>query len=254
MKRSISDHKKPLYRIGAGVFWLLIWELASLLIGEELFLPSPVRVIGSLCTLIPTPSFWKAILFSLERVVLGFLLATTLGVVLAILSNLSEIVEILLAPVVKAIRSIPVASIVILTLVWIRSRNLSVVISSLIVFPVIYTNVLDGLKNTDGKLLEMADVYGIYGYRRLKTIYVPIVFPFFKAALKTALGLGWKSAVAAEVIGLPDGSIGSMLYEAKVYLVTPDLFAWTIVIVLLAMGFEKLVMFLLNLGERRICR
>ncbi|MBQ0071544.1 MAG: ABC transporter permease subunit, partial [Spirochaetales bacterium] len=209
MMNSISDsNKKHLYQVGAVVFWLLLWELASLLIGEELFLPSPHRVLQRLCLLLPASFFWSSILFSVVRVFLGFFLALALGVLVAVLSNAFDFLEILFSPLVKTIRSVPVASIVILTLVWIRSRNLSVVISALIVFPVIYTNVLEGLKSTDPKLLEMADAYGIRGMGRIKTIYVPSAFPFFKASLKTALGLGWKSAVAAEVIGLPNGSIG----------------------------------------------
>lgn len=252
---SISDsNKKHLYQVGAGIFWLLVWELASLLIGEELFLPSPHKVLYRLVLLIPQKQFWTSILFSVERVLLGFSLALVLGVLLAVLSNGNEYLEILVSPLVKTIRSVPVASIVILTLVWIRSRNLSVVISSLIVFPVIYTNVLEGLKSTDVKLLEMADVYAINGLRRIRTIYIPSVFPFFKASLKTALGLGWKSAVAAEVIGLPNGSIGSQLYEAKVYLMTPDLFAWTLVIVFLAILFEKGMLALVGAVERRAFR
>ena len=70
--------------------------------------------------------------------------------------------------------------------------------------------------------------------------------PFFHAACRISLGLCWKAGVAAEVIGMPRGSVGERLQQAKVYLDTPDLFAWTLVIVALSLTFEKLVLYLIN--------
>ena len=131
-------------------------------------------------------------------------------------------------------------------LVWVPSRNLSVVISFLMVAPIVYQNVLGGISNMDHKLTEMADVFQVPFARRLRYLYLPQVAPFFRSACAVGLGLCWKSGVAAEVIGLPDGSIGERLYEAKVYLDTPDLFAWTLVIVLVSIAFEKLFLFLLD--------
>ena len=145
----------------------------------------------------------------------------------------------LIEPLVKVVRATPVASIVILTLVWISSRNLSVIISFMMVFPIVYSNVLEGIRNTDHDLLEAAEVYRIRTIKRIRYIYVPSVLPYFSAAVKAALGLAWKSGIAAEVIGLPSGSIGERVYEAKIYLSTPDLFAWTVVIIVLAFIFER---------------
>ena len=67
-----------------------------------------------------------------------------------------------------------------------------------------------------------------------------------------ALGICWKSGVAAEVIGLPDGSIGDALYRAKITLSTGELFAWTFVIILLSAGFEKLFLALLDKVVARV--
>ena len=116
----------------------------------------------------------------------------------------------------------------------------------LLVSPVVYSNVLGGISSMDKKLTEMADVFEVPFPRRLRYLYLPQVAPFFRSAYAVGLGLCWKAGVAAEVIGLPDGSIGERLYEAKVYLNTPDLFAWTVVIVLVSLVFEKLFLFLLD--------
>ena len=119
-------------------------------------------------------------------------------------------------------------------------------ISFLMVFPVIYTNVLSGIRNTDPQLLEMAQVFELPASRRIRYIYVSQVLPYFRAACSLALGLCWKAGVAAEVIGIPDGSMGEKLYSAKIYLDTPDLFAWTLVIVLVSLAFERLFLALLD--------
>lgn len=241
MASTIQGNK--LWKAGAIVFWLLVWEIASLAIGEELFLPSPSSVVFRLVSLIPEAEFWTSILFTLERILVGFLLALLSASVASGLSYRFRIVEILLDPAIRIIRATPVASIVILVLVWVRSRNLSVVISFLMVFPIIYTNILEGLKSTDKDLLEAAAVYRIKGLKKLRYIYIPSLSSYIQSAISISLGLAWKSGIAAEVIGLPDGSIGERVYEAKIYLSTPDLFAWTIVIIILAFLFEHFFLF-----------
>ena len=217
-------------------------------------MPSPFKTFEALLSLVRENSFWKSILFSLSRVTLGIVLSVALALVFAPLSYRFSFVESLLDPLLKTIKATPVASIVILVLLWIKSKNLSVVISFLMVFPVIYTSLLEGLKNISGDIIEMADVYKIKGFKRIRYIYIPLVMPFFKASSKTALAMGWKSAVAAEVIGLPSYSIGSELYSSKVYFDTPRLFAWTIVIIILSIIFEKFFLALLAFLERRLIK
>ncbi len=114
------------------------------------------------------------------------------------------------------------------------------------VLPVIYTNVLQGIDGADPKLLEMASVFRMPFFRKVRYIYIPSVLPALVSAASVSLGFCWKSGIAAEVIGLPTGSIGEKLYEAKLYLMTGELFAWTAVIVLVSVVFEKLVMLLIR--------
>ena len=249
MTSTIRENK--LFKAGGVVVWLIIWEGASLLINEELFLPSPVRVAVRLFQLLPEASFWSAVFFTLFRILLGFLLSVLTASILASLSYRFPLVSILSSPLVKTVRATPVASIVILVLVWVHSRNLSVVISFLMVFPVVYTNILEGLVSTDKDLIEAAGVYRITRLKRIRYIYLPSLSPYIQSAISTSLGLAWKSGIAAEVIGLPDGSIGERVYEAKIYLSTPDLFAWTVVIIILAFLFERFFLFVSSSLLRR---
>ena len=249
-----TTQRTRIIKAGAIAFWLAVWEIASLLIGEELFLPSPISVLEALAASAVDLSFWSAVLFTLERIILGFIISLSSAMILAFLSYRWRILGILLEPIVKVVRATPVASIVILILVWVRSRNLSVVISFMMVFPVVYQNVLKGLCNTDRNLIEMADAYRIRTLKRIRYIYLPYLVPYLESAISISLGLAWKSGIAAEVIGLPDGSIGERVYEAKIYLSMPDLFASTVTVIILAFVFERVFLYLSRSILRRISR
>lgn len=229
----------------AAGFWLLVWQggsaaLAAAHPGGGLLLASPVQALLRLLELLPSAAFWRAVGNSSLRILGGFLLSCALAALLAALAAGRPWLQDLLAPPVAVVKAVPVASFIILALVWLDSGSLSLFISALMVFPPVYLNVLEGLRRTDGKLLELARVYHIPLRRRIWGIYLPQVLPYFRSAASLALGLCWKAGAAAEVIGLPAGTIGERLYTAKVYLQTPDLFAWTAVILILAAAFERL--------------
>lgn len=251
MTPSTTSAKKKRLPIWSVIFWLLVWQIAAMWVAEPILLVTPLSALRRLSQLIGEAAFWQSISFSVGHILLGFGLSAVLGVVLAALSYRIRLVRELLAPLAAAVKAIPVASFVILVLLWVSSKRLSIVISLFIGFPVIYSNVLMGLDSTDPKLIEMAKVFRVPFMRQLKAIYLYQVLPFLRSGLSISIGLCWKSGVAAEVIGIPSGSIGEKLYKAKVYLETPDLFCWTLVIVLLSIACEKALKLLLDLVERR---
>ncbi len=251
MRTSITnaDHKikyRTCYKVMGAAVWIIVWQLASMWLKQEILLASPVSVIKRLTELVILKDFWKSIAFSFGRIILGFFLALILGTALAALSSGFLAVEMLMEPLIIVIKATPVASFIILCLIWIPSRNLSVFISFLMVFPVVFTNILEGIRQTDKQLLEMADSFGAGLLKKVEFVYLSQVQPYVATACKLGLGLCWKAGIAAEVIGIPTGSIGEKLYKAKVYLETPDLFAWTIIIIAVSVGFEKLFMVILG--------
>ena len=250
MKTSTSSANSRKLPLWAVIFWLLVWQIAAMLMNQPLLLVSPVETLQRLSSLVLEPVFWRSIAFSVGKIMLGFGLSCVLGIALAALAYRFSLVRQLLSPLTATIKAIPVASFVILALLWVSSKNLSILISVMIGFPVIYLNTLTGLDSIDHKLVEMAQVFRVPLGRRVRVVYFSQVLPFLRSGLNVAVGLCWKSGVAAEVIGIPSGSVGQQLYNAKVYLETADLFCWTLVIVLLSVVCEKLLMLLLQAAER----
>ena len=229
-------------RIGAAVFWLAVWQAAAVAVHRDFLLASPMQVARTLVTLLPTADFWGTVGWSLGRIALGFTGAAVLGAVLAISAAAWPVARALWEPAIAAIRSAPVVSFIILLLLWTDSSHLPVFTSLLMVLPVMYANVIQGIAQRDPQMLEAAQVFRVPFRRRLVAIDIPAALPFIAAACRVGVGLAWKSGVAAEVIGVATGSIGERLYEAKVFLSSTDLFAWTIVIVVLSVACERLLL------------
>ena len=237
--------KKTGLRLWAAAFWLLVWQGASMALAAayphgRLLLASPLDALARLLELLPTAAFWGTVGGSALRILGGFLLSCAAAVLCAAMAARFRRVRELLAPLVAAVKAVPVVSFIILALVWLRGSQLSLVIAALMVFPAVYGSVLTGILETDRQLLEMARVFRVPFRRTLTGIWLPQVLPYFRSAASLGLGLCWKSGVAAEVIGLPAGTIGERLYTAKVYFQTPDLFAWTAVILAVSVLLERL--------------
>lgn len=243
-----SPHQKKnrLHMLLAVLFWLAVWQFASMAIAQQLFLPSPLTVVQALARLGQTAAFWLSAANSLWRIALGFAIGLAAGVLLAWAAAVFPFVKALLRPLMLLVRATPMASFVILVLLWVGNRHISTVISFLMVLPVIYSATLTGIEAANFQLLEMAQVFRIPFWRRVQAIYLPALMPSLYSGCELALGLCWKSGVAAEVIGLPTGTIGERLFQAKIYLMTPDVFAWTAVIIVLSWLFTHLVQWLLR--------
>ena len=247
----MHERKLLLRRAGAVLFWLAVWQAAAMAIGQEVFLVSPVQALRCLLRLLPQADFWHRVEFSAGRILLGFGLGVVCSAALAVAAEICPAAEVLIAPVLQLVKATPVASFIILALVWVSGSSLSILISFFMVLPVLYGAVRTGIESADGQLLEMARVFRLPLPRRVKAIWLPAVLPAFRQGCSVALGICWKSGVAAEVIGLPDGSIGDALYRAKITLSTGELFAWTFVIIVLSAAFEKLFLALLDKAVAR---
>lgn len=241
---------KSWYWLAAAAFWTIVWQAAYMMIHNDLLLASPLQVIGRLAVLGRQAGFWLSVLYSILRIESGYLLGVLAGTILAVLTVNFVWAHRFLYPVISAIRSTPVASFIILALVWMSSSRVVIFIVFLMVMPVVWANVAEGIRKIDPLLHEMAFVFRLTRGQILRFIDIPSVSPFFVASATTGLGLAWKAGIAAEVLSTPKNSLGGLLYEAKIYLETPDLLAHTAVIILLSLLLEKLLVSVLSLAGK----
>ena len=236
---TINPDNKILKAICAVVFWAAIWQVAALTVNKELILPGPIKVAETLVRIGATLPFWEAAGRSLLRIFLGLVAGIVAGTVLAVLTSWNKIADMLISSVIRIVRATPVASFIILALLWLGKMRTPGFISMLMVVPIVWGNVCSGIAEIDRDLIEMAHMYRFSRGRMLKLLYIPAVQPSWSAACITAVGLAWKAGIAAEVLCLPSVSIGTNLYYSKIYLETPSLFAWTAVVVILSYIIEK---------------
>ena len=246
----MPSKRKVLQTALIALIYLAVWEAVSLLVGKELLLPSPLSTLSRLAVLLTQGESWLYAGLTLLRIMAGYVIGVLLGILLAVLTARSAFAEALLSPLRAIVKASPVTSFILLALLWLSSNMVPLVISVLMVVPMVWTATAEAILQTDPRLIEMGELFGLSRWKIVKKIYAPSVLPQFLAACTTALGFAWKSGVAAEIIALPKQSIGYMLYQSKLRIETPDLFAWTLMIVALSMLLE----WLLVRGMRRIRR
>ena len=222
--------------------WLVIWQLVAMAVHNHILLAGPLDTVRALAGLAKEAEFWNSIGNTTLNILLGFFIGTVTGIALAFLAYLKEPVGDFLKPLVLALKSIPVASFVILLLIWFGNRNIAIVICALVVFPIIYLNTFEGLSATDARMLEMAGIYRMPVTSRIRYIFLPQLHPFLRGAVKLAIGMSFKSGIAAEVIGQPLHTIGNGLYQAKIFLETGELFAWTITVIVISFICERILL------------
>ena len=221
-------------------FWLGVWQLAAMAVGQELLLPSPVSVVTVLARLAVTGPFWLTALASLGRIFGGLLVGCLLGGALAWLTYRFRWANLILAPAIRVVRATPVVCFILLVYLWVARERIPGAIAALMVMPVMWGNLEAGLRATDHRLLELANAYRFSGWKTVRLIYLPSLRPYFVSGFLTTLGLAWKSGVAAEVICPPKLAIGTEISFARTALETPALFGWTLVIIALSLALERL--------------
>jgi NitT/TauT family transport system permease protein len=243
--KSIFSHKL-VRKLLVALFWLAIWQTIYLIVKQEILIVSPVRVFQRLFELSQDGAFWIAALNSMSHVLIGFLSGLAVGVGLAVLTTSFRVMYDLFNPVISIIKATPVVSFIILALVWIQSSRVPAFAAFLEVTPIFLGNVTNGIAKTDPRLLQMAYSYRFGAAKTVRRVYIPSIMPYFTAACTTGMGLAWKTSVAAEVLSNTQFSIGGQIYNSKIYIETADLFAWTVVVIVMSVILEKLMVELMK--------
>lgn len=250
LERKAKTPKEKIQMVLIVLFWLTVWEVADRVIQNRIVLSGPLHILSSLIDQITSPDFLIICTTSFFRIAAGFLLSFVTGFFLALAAYHIRLVRMFLEPLLVTLKTVPMISFVIMLLIWVGNQALTIYLSFLIVLPLIYTNTLTGFEHVDPNMLEMAKVFGLSPWKKFLYIYRPAFMPFLSSGCRVALGMSWKSGIMAEVVGTPKPSIGREMFAAKQYLATADLFAWTVVVIVLSLAFEKLFLILIKLAGR----
>lgn len=250
--------KKVLKILLVTLFWVGIWYLAvlsySLIKDMDLsynpLFPYPHDVIIKLFKLLFEPSFYLSTAFSLLRIIVSTVVATALGVLCAVICSRFDFLNFMLKPLLATVKSVPVTVFVFILYLLVFDLT-SMIITILMVFPIVFANVYTGIKNIDKDLMEVCQVYKIPRKKRVKSLYLPTVMPYFISALTSAIGLAWKAGIAAEALCPPENSMGLHIALAKQNIDNEELFAWAMTLVIINLVFEFIVKKLIKVAFKR---
>jgi NitT/TauT family transport system permease protein len=237
--KNVKKSAVAIFKIGVtALFWIGLWQILSIMVNKEILLPSPAVTFEHLLSLFTTLEFFKACGVSLLRIMLGFLSGALIGVILAVICHLVPFINTLLTPMKATVKTTPVASFIIIAYMWLAKSEIPGFIASLIVIPIVWTNIMTGLENTDVKLIEVGRIFSFSKWYFVKYIYFPAVKPYLISAALTGIGLAWKSGIAAEVLVVANDGIGGMLHQSKVNYDMADMFAITLVVIAISLVIE----------------
>lgn len=242
--------KAGIIRFAGILLLLLLWKLLSWKVVSEDIVPSPETTFIALLKIVGHENFWPSIAFTVLRGIEGFIIALFLSLLLGIPAGLNISFFNFINPLLAAIRSTPIISIILLAIIWFGSEQVPVFIAVLTMFPVICTNVIEGIRNVDKELISMGEIYKVKPRRILTEIYMPAITPYLTGGISNALGFGWRAIIIGEVLAQPRFGIGTMMQRSQIYLLVSELIAWTVIAIFISYLFELIV----RIVEKKIVR
>lgn len=210
--------------LAAIVFLIAVWVIAYFAVGNELLIPSFSDSVKEVGKLFASGGFWKSFGMSVLRSVIAFFISFAAALIFAVVAYLYPAVGGFFAPIVSALRSLPVLAILLILLSFLGTGEAPVAVAFLSLFPMLYAGILAALSSVDKHLIEVSRVQGTPLWRKVTAIYLPLSAPYILKEAGAALSFGIKLVVSAEVLAYTSNSLGGMMQDAKIYNL-PQLFA-----------------------------
>lgn len=232
-------YKNNKYIIIAIVIILGLWAILGRNY-DDIIIPSIYSTLKALKEIFSQGDFILIIASSLRRFIIAFLITLTASLIMAILSRISNFIYNFMIPVVSLLKSVPTMGIVIIALIWLSNDKAPILIGFIVVFPILYEGFIGALRDINKNILNMAHVYKVSTKNMIRKIYMPSMLNGIMPLVPSAMGLLLKVIIAGEVLGQPTYSIGGSMNLEKVYLNTPGVFAWIIIVVIITSLFEAI--------------
>lgn len=247
MNNSITIKKRDYIFITLGIITIfLIWLFASLIINNEIALPSIGKVFIALKNLSLTGNTYIILLYTLLRIIISLILGILFGIVLGVLSAFYDWFYYFISPFIKIMRALPIASIILIILILFGYRGFGdltfspIIVTLLLVIPLVFEAVYRGIKNIDVDLINVGRLYTKNKFDMAKRVYIPLIRNELSIAIVQSVGLSFKAMVMAEYVSQTQTSIGYSLLNAKANLDYNYVFAWTIILIIISILIEVL--------------
>ena len=228
------------------IFWFVIFWGLSLIVNNPILFPSPYAVLVKMSEKLISYSFWLLFFKTGLKIVFALILSQSLGVIFAYLSYRSSFMRGISDSFMAFVKTSPVAVLTIILLVWLPASLISIFLVILVVLPQTYLSLLSSLDNIDRDVREMLDIFRVGSKNRLKYVYGRLMFQTLLSSFSFVWGFAWKSGISGEIISQARQSFGNLFYQAKIYLEIDELFAYSILLVLLTFLLEKLILYLIR--------
>jgi len=237
----INFKSDNIYTIISLFISIVLWQVASLWLNKPIIIPAPNETVISLIKILKDPMFLSIICATLNRIIFCFIITLILAVILGMLSGFYKPIYNLLSPIVLVFKSVPTMAVILLAIIWLESEIAPILVGFLVTFPLLYQNIVQGIRNIDKNLIEMVKIYKINKLKIIKEIYLPSIKSYLMAGMSSALGLNVKIIIAAEVLSQPQISIGTSFQIEKANLNTAGVFAWSIIAIVIAGTFDIII-------------
>ncbi|MFT9496561.1 ABC transporter permease [Anaerosolibacter sp.] len=234
-----KNFRELLYTMLSIIILLIFWKVVSLIIDKEILVPSPEKTFIEIINIIQSAYFIPSLVNTLKRALVGFIMAVGIGIFLGMMGGLFKPIYYLLRPIVLVNKAVPTMAMILLALIWLESEKAPVLVGFVVIFPIIYENVVQGIRNVDVKLIEMMKIYDVSRWDMIKELYIPSMRTYLYGAMTAAMGLNLKIIIAAEVLSQPRISMGTSFQIEKVNLNTAGVFAWSLITIVLAGVLEQ---------------
>ena len=243
--KSNLPYIKPIIFIFTAILFLALWDLSSCITNDNFLMPSVKETAVSLYKIIASGSFLSFISIAFFRVFTGLFLGVVIGVFAAALCYKFDVIKTIVSPIISVMKATPVACIIVL--LWIRFNytEIAILVVLLMVTPIVWQNVYDGLNSIDQSMLEVTYVFELTAWQKIRVLFFPSALKYLLPAVTTSIGMAWKAEIAAEIMTY--SNIGELIRNFKTLTFdTAAIFAWTIIIVAFSMIFERGTKYLLG--------
>lgn len=220
------------------IFGMWFWLSNSGLI-NPLYLPSPQSIIQ--CFIRYSSDMPKHIGDSMYRIIIGFTIGSTLGILVGLPIGWSKILGEIFEPVVEFIRPMPPLALIPLIILWFGIGNDSkIILISFGCWVILVVNTIEAVRNIDPLYINAARTLGAHGLKLFRTIIFPAIIPSIMGGIRVAAATSFGMSVASEFMGTKAG-FGYLIIEGRRFIMTDLLFLGIILITIFSMLFNSII-------------